>query len=91
MVTESYRNNKKVSSEGDEKPLTLPFKIQSGEKIAEGGESTVWQILKYVNKKRVASANRSIYRQSQSSFAKASEDRGTVALPGSVGDVWGGG
>jgi hypothetical protein len=44
MVTESYRNNKKVSSEGDEKPLTLPFKIQSGEKIAEGGESTVWQI-----------------------------------------------
>ncbi len=41
---ESYKNNTKITEQGEAVPLKIPLDIESGEKHAEGGESVVWKI-----------------------------------------------
>lgn len=44
MGIEEYRQNKKITNEGKELPLKLPFNVERGRKHGEGGESIVWEV-----------------------------------------------
>ena len=72
MGMETYKQNQKITKDGEALPLTLPINIKEGKKNTVGGESEVWEI-QTQDKKGTEQINIALKKGQRESFATDEE------------------